>query len=75
MSRSPARAPGGPGWHRMWGRLGPARMEEMRLATVREQEEALGAPERNKTQALPSDRESSRGYPPPAPRRGKKGRA
>ena len=74
MEPPPTRALGGPGWYRMWSRLGPARMEEMRLAVVREREAALREAGHIAPFPPASDRESCRGYPSPAPRRGKKGR-
>lgn len=58
----------GPGYRRMKARLGPERMEEMRLRTLREQDEALArAAARPVKPAAPAqDRTSYRGYPKPA---------
>ncbi len=58
----------GPGYRRMKARLGPEKMEEMRLRTLREQDEALArAAARPAGRAAPAqDRASYRGYPEPA---------
>jgi len=72
-SRDQSDQSGGPGWRRMRGRLGPERMEEMRLRVLREREEELA-----RTNMLPAadpatDRDTYRGYPAPRlrPRRRK----
>ena len=58
----------GPGYRRMRARLGPEKMEELRLRTLREQNEALArAAARPAQPAAPAqDRASYRGYPEPA---------
>lgn len=58
---------GGPGFWRMQERLGPQRMEEMRLATTRAQAAALEEARRGVASVPESDRESYRGYPRRAP--------
>lgn len=62
-----------PGWARMAARLGRVRMEEMRLATIREQAEALRSAGAAPAAERP-DRGGYRDYPPPrGRRRGKRG--
>lgn len=65
-SRDQSDQTGGPGWRRMRDRLGPVRMEEMRLKTIAEQAEALERATAVAERA--TDRESYRGYPAPRPR-------
>ena len=57
----------GPGYRRMKARLGPEKMEEMRLRVLREQAAALAdaQPPAGATQ----DRTSYRGYPAPRGRK------
>lgn len=59
----------GPGYRRMKARLGPERLEALRLDTLRLQQEALSGVRVAKPPKPGADRESYKGYPKP---RGKK---
>lgn len=61
----PEASDGGPGFRRMKARLGPERMEAMRIQVLREQEKALAEALAAPRPAAPQERTTYTDYPAP----------